>query len=79
MSYDINEVTLADIMQTLRHNYPELQKWLVSGHKIEVLHGHVEMLHALIELYDRGEIIRLENSASMNGSSDPKQKISNQA
>ena len=79
MSSDINEVTLAHIMQTLRHNYPELQKWLVSGHKIEVLHGHVEMLHALIELYDRGEIIRLKNSASVNGTSDSKQKISNQA
>ena len=79
MSYDINEVTLADIIQTLRHNYPELQKWVSSGYKVEVLHGHVEMLHALIELYDRGEIIRLENSASVNEASDLKQKISNQA
>ena len=77
MSYDINEVTLEEIMQTFRHNYPKLQKWLVSGQKVEILHGHVEMLHALIELYDRGEIIRLENGTSVNGASDPKQKISN--
>ena len=71
MSYDINEVTLADIMQTLRHNYPKLKKWLVDGHTVEILHGHVEMLHALIELYDRGEIIRLRNSSNVNGTSDP--------
>ena len=60
MSYDINQVTLKEIMDTLRNNFPELQKSLSNGYKVNIHHGHVEMLHALIELYDRGEIIRTQ-------------------
>ena len=63
MSYDINEITLKEIMQTLRYTFPELQKSLHYGHKIESLHGHVEMLHALIELYERGEIVRKQETS----------------
>ncbi|MAD60281.1 MAG: hypothetical protein CMH49_02045 [Myxococcales bacterium] len=70
MSYDINEITLKEIMHTLRYTFPELQKSLHDGHKIESLHGHVEMLHALIELYERGEIVRKQETSLEQKTSD---------
>ena len=63
MSYNINEITLKEIMHTLQHTFPELRKSLQDGYKVEVLHGHVEMLHALIELYERGEIVQQQKSS----------------
>ena len=50
-------------MHTLQHTFPELRKSLQDGYKVEVLHGHVEMLHALIELYERGEIVQQQKSS----------------